>query len=651
VLCACSGRHAPIVDSFEQSDTSAGDAETLTFRIRAHDPDGRALRYTWSATHGDVIDQNDANGGSQISWRSPACAASTPALSLVSVDVADADGIVVTRFLGVTTSCPTCMDGVRNGSETDVDCGGTLCEPCPTGDMCAVGSDCASLSCAITCQPPTCNDGVQNGDETAVDCGGSCSGCVDGSACVVAGDCASKVCTGHTCIAPTCSDGVQNGNETAVDCGGGCAPCNDGSGCMVANDCVSQTCINHLCVEPSCTDGVQDGGETDIDCGGPSCAPCPLGDTCLLARDCVTLPHAAQGCSAGRCVLQSCVGEFLSCDMNDTNGCETPYSTAHCGDCNTACTAGQLCEIGRCVDPVWSQVAAVTGTPVTIGISPNTGGTPYVIYVGTNGDGVFHSSDGVTWASSGPAITTAAAPMPNAAVCFVALPDATVDVTANSGGSYSSSGSSGAVINSFIAIAGVGPMGAATDATGSAIMVHGLGPAGPWITSTPFGTGTGTSIAFGGAATVFVGVNGSDGGVFQSTNAGANPATFTQTSLAQSQVLSVAVAPSALTHVFAGTSGQGIFRSIDGAATWSTSGTGLGNLVVHALAVDRTDANNIYAGTDSGIYVSKDGGDTWVSSPGLVGAVVSSLAVLNGTPSTVYAATDRGLFVTTTGGQ
>jgi hypothetical protein len=79
---------------------------------------------------------------------------------------------------------PTCSDGVQNGDETGVDCGGSNCPACPT-----------------------CDDGVQNGDETDVDCGGSnCPAC------------------------PTCDDGIQNGDETGVDCGGSCAPCG-GGGC------------------------------------------------------------------------------------------------------------------------------------------------------------------------------------------------------------------------------------------------------------------------------------------------------------------------------------------------------------------------------------------------------------------------------------
>lgn len=56
------------------------------------------------------------------------------------------------------TGVPTCSDGIQNGDETGVDCGG---------------------SCPASCGP-TCSDGIQNGDETGVDCGGSsCPPCAN----------------------------------------------------------------------------------------------------------------------------------------------------------------------------------------------------------------------------------------------------------------------------------------------------------------------------------------------------------------------------------------------------------------------------------------------------------------------------------------
>jgi hypothetical protein len=109
---------------------------------------------------------------------------------------------------------PTCDDGIQNGDEEGIDCGGSFCPPCEV--------------------EPTCDDGIQNGDEEGVDCGGSfCPPCE---------------------VEPTCDDGIQNGDEEGVDCGGSfCPPCE---------------------VEPTCDDGIQNGDEEGVDCGGSFCPPC-----------------------------------------------------------------------------------------------------------------------------------------------------------------------------------------------------------------------------------------------------------------------------------------------------------------------------------------------------------------------------------------
>ncbi|CAN90920.1 putative exported peptidase / protease [Sorangium cellulosum So ce56] len=53
-------------------------------------------------------------------------------------------------------AAPTCTDGVKNGTETDVDCGGTCTADCANGQACVTGADCTSLSCvAGVCQPST----------------------------------------------------------------------------------------------------------------------------------------------------------------------------------------------------------------------------------------------------------------------------------------------------------------------------------------------------------------------------------------------------------------------------------------------------------------------------------------------------------------
>jgi hypothetical protein len=62
---------------------------------------------------------------------------------------------------------------------------------CGTGERCEEG----------TCyrEEPSCRDGVRNGDETDVDCGGSCAGCGGERQCGMDGDCASNSCTENVC--------------------------------------------------------------------------------------------------------------------------------------------------------------------------------------------------------------------------------------------------------------------------------------------------------------------------------------------------------------------------------------------------------------------------------------------------------------------
>jgi hypothetical protein len=128
---------------------------------------------------------------------------------------------------------PSCIDGIQNGRETDLDCGGN-CDGCVPGQACIEDWDCDSMDHqGARCVDDTCvscDDGVQNGDETDIDCGGSdymCDRCAVGASCIDDYDCEDGQCGAcYDNVCRSCSDNIQNGDEDGIDCGGMyCPPC------------------------------------------------------------------------------------------------------------------------------------------------------------------------------------------------------------------------------------------------------------------------------------------------------------------------------------------------------------------------------------------------------------------------------------------
>lgn len=129
------------------------------------------------------------------------------------------------------------VDCHLNGSETDVDCGG-ICAKCPNGKTCTQGFDCASTCCvANVCKQATCSDAVKNGAETDVNCGGgTCPICMPAQSCRAPTDCNAGVCTGGVCSCPEggdchCWNRALDGDESDLDCGGSCRWCSSGQSC------------------------------------------------------------------------------------------------------------------------------------------------------------------------------------------------------------------------------------------------------------------------------------------------------------------------------------------------------------------------------------------------------------------------------------
>lgn len=121
-------------------------------------------------------------------------------------------------------------------------------------------------------------------------------------------------------------------------------------------------------------------------------------------------------------------------------------------------------------------------------------------------------------------------------------------------------------------------------------------------------------------------------------------------------------------RVYLGSALAGVWRSLDGGATWQPVGTGVGSPAVGALAADPLRPGRVYAGTGeanlafrqwvvsgdrpllgdrgAGLLKSDDGGETWElrGVEEFTGAAFAELAVSPHHPEHLLAATTRGLF-------
>jgi hypothetical protein len=140
----------------------------------------------------------------------------------------------------------TCVNGEKDGLETDVDCGGDTCVPCVAGKACGTDLDCATHYCVdegVCAEPPAENP---------------CDNPPEGSA--------------------TCTDCIKNESESDVDCGGdACRPCGVGKTCGGDYDCLSEGCVSG------------------------TCALGASGKPCHEASDCASGMCQAGGCWTGFC--------------------------------------------------------------------------------------------------------------------------------------------------------------------------------------------------------------------------------------------------------------------------------------------------------------------------------------------------------------
>lgn len=139
----------------------------------------------------------------------------------------DADCTMGTTPSCFMDACISCSDGMKNGDEVDVDCGGTKCTKKCSGDACTDGMECKSTHCADgVCCDTACNTACKSCNLAAAP--GTCTNipvnmpdtlpvCDGMSACDGNGAC--KLKTGESCsMDGQCLSGkCSNGNPKVCD--------------------------------------------------------------------------------------------------------------------------------------------------------------------------------------------------------------------------------------------------------------------------------------------------------------------------------------------------------------------------------------------------------------------------------------------------
>lgn len=234
-------------------------------------------------------------------------------------------------------TCVSCTDGVKNGKETDVDCGGPDCGAC-------LAKPCDPSKGAAACGNNTFCSPLDN-ICCSTACIGKCEACVEAKTGQPNGTCApiplgtdpDKECEGLGSCGATpgkcrCEDGVKNADESDVDCGGAtCARCGGGKTCGGDGDCavdfpacVDGACCNSICAQGCrqcntvglCVDvapGTPDPTCTATQACGPNGAGCigKAGTTCSSGFLCLS----------GVCTASKCAKSQLGKPCSDDTDC------------------------------------------------------------------------------------------------------------------------------------------------------------------------------------------------------------------------------------------------------------------------------------------------------------------------------------------
>jgi hypothetical protein len=209
-----------------------------------------------------------------------------------------------------------CDDTIRDGTETDVDCGGatrTCATRCGQGRRCSVGSDCASGFCV---------DGVC--------CDGACTGTCRACSAAAKGGGVDGVCgavlVGHTDPHARCFalPSTTCGETGTCDGAGACALWPAGTTCGTAS-CSGTTMTN----APRCDGSGSCSPPTTTSCTPYACAGVACGTSCSVASQtgCAPADYCAGSGASGICVAKLGTGAVCTGDFQCTSG---SCATGHC---------------------------------------------------------------------------------------------------------------------------------------------------------------------------------------------------------------------------------------------------------------------------------------------------------------------------------
>lgn len=113
------------------------------------------------------------------------------------------------------------------------------------------------------------------------------------------------------------------------------------------------------------------------------------------------------------------------------------------------------------------------------------------------------------------------------------------------------------------------------------------------------------------------------------------------------EAFALALDPSRPHGLYAWFAGRGLFQTEGDGAHWERLSGPAALSGVQSLAVHPTDSQRLYAGTETGVWVSDDGGRRWSQPSGALTSLTGSVVIPPWAPELLLAATTNGAFTGT----